>query len=159
VTRRLVGLALLAAAVLVHAGVTLPARRARDEARAAYAAKREERERLRAELGRLERRSSARGSAASEDAAAAARALRQRLLAATAGIALADVQIATRPERQGGVAARGRLAGLGRQADVLRVADRLANPGSGVVLERLDLAQRPGGVQLEAEATRLRGGL
>ena len=57
-TRRLVGLGLLLAAALVYVGLTLPARVARDEARAAFARQREERERLRAEVARLERRAS-----------------------------------------------------------------------------------------------------
>ncbi len=157
-TRRLAGLAMLVAAGLVHVGVTLPARRARDEARAAYALARGEREQVRAELARLERRRSASAGHAAEDDTAAARALRRELLAATAGLGLSEIQIASRPERQGSVAARGRLSGVGSQADLLRVADRLAAARAGVVLERLDLGVRPGGVGLEAAATRLRGG-
>lgn len=156
-TRRLVALALLLAAGLVHAGVTLPARRARDGARAEFARKREARERLRAELARLERRSSAsvRAAAPAGDAAAA-QALRLSLLAATRGLPLGDVQIASRPARHGTVAARGRLGGTGTQADLLRVAGRLAEPASGAVLERLFLALRPEGIRLEADTISVR---
>jgi len=157
-TRRLVGLGLLLAAALVYVGLTLPARGARDEARTAFARQREERERLRAEVARLERRASAARPGA-PDGAAAARALRLSLLAATRGLLIGDVQIASHPERRGTTAARGRLGGTGRQADLLSVAGRLADPGSGVLLERLELALRPEGVRLEADAISVGPGL
>jgi hypothetical protein len=47
---------------------------------------------------------------------------------------------------------------VGTQADVLRVAGRLAEPASGVILARLDLAVRPGGIRLEAETISVRTG-
>jgi hypothetical protein len=149
---------LLLVAGLVHLGLCAPARRARDEAREAFAHKRQERERLRTELARLERRAIAAGPGAPEGDAAAARALRLALLEATRGLSIADVQIATQAERRGSVAARGRLVGVGVQSELLRVAGRLAQPASGVILERLDLAVRPGGVRLEAEAISVRAG-
>ena len=152
-TPRLAGLVLLLAAGVVHLGLTLPARRARDAAREAFAHQREERERLRGELARLERRASRAAAAVPGDSAAAARALRLALLAATRGLELDDVRIAAQPERRGSAAARGRLGGTGGQAGVLRAAGRLAEPGSGVLLERLDLSLRAEGVRLEAEAT------
>ncbi len=155
-TRRLTALGLLLAAAAVYLGLTLPARRARDEARAAFAQKREERERLRVELARLERRASG-ARATPDDAPAAARALRLSLLAATQGLSIGDVQIASHAERRGSTAARGRLSGTGRQADVLRVAGRLAQAEAGVRLERLELALRPEGIRLEAEASRASG--
>src|SRR6185295_11714274 len=113
--------ALLAAALLIQLGVTLPARRSRDAAREAYAEQREERERLRAEVARLERRSSAAAGARAPagDAAAASRALRLSLLTATRGIAIDAVEIAAQPERVGLIAARGRLSAAGSQADLL----------------------------------------
>jgi hypothetical protein len=151
-TRRLVGLGLLLAAAVVHVGLARPARVARDEARAAFARQREERERLRAEVARLERRAFVARPGAPDDEAAAARALRLSLLAATRGLAIGDVRIASHPERRGTTAARGRLGGTGRQADLLSLAGRLADPGSGVLLERLDLALRPEGVRLEVDA-------
>ena len=157
-TRRLVGLGLLLAAALVHVGLTLPARGARDEARMAFAHQREERERLRAEVARLERRASAARPGAPDGDAAAARAMRLSLLAATRGLAIGDVQIASHPERRGTTAARGRLGGTGRQADLLNMAGRLADPSSGVLLERLELALRPEGVRLEADAISVRPG-
>lgn len=155
-TRRLVGLGLLLVAGYLYVGITIPARRARDEARQAFARQRQERERLRADAARLERRASALAPAAPESAAAAARAVRGFLLAATRGLALADVQIAAQPGSRSGSAARGRLVGTGRQADVLRAAERLAEPASGVLLERVDLSLRTEGVRLEAAVLGLR---
>lgn len=150
--RALVAAVLLVGAFAVHAGVTLPARRARDEARLAFAQKRAERERLRAELQRLERRPPGETAGVPGDAAAAARGLRLALLAATRGQGLLDVQISAQPERRGDAAARGRLGGTGRQADLLRTAGRLAEPASGAVLERVELAARAEGVRLELSA-------
>lgn len=155
-TRRLVGLGLVLTAASLYVGITLPARRARDEARAAFASQREERERLRIGVKHLERRASEPRASAPEGDAAAARALRLSLLAATRGLGLDDVQIESRPERRGSTAARGRLVGTGGQADVLRVAERLAAPDSGVVLERLQLLLRPEGIRMEAEAISFR---
>jgi hypothetical protein len=114
-TRRLVGRLRRGIAL----GITLPARRVRDESRAAFAQRREERERLRVDVARLERRASEVRVGTPDDAAAAARALRLSLLAATHGLGISDVQIASHPERRGTTAARGRLVGTGRQPDVL----------------------------------------
>jgi hypothetical protein len=154
---RIVGLLLLAAALLIHVGLTLPARRSRDSARELYAHQREERERLRAEVARLERRTSAAaGARAPEGEAAAARALRLSLLSATRGIAIDDVEIAAQPERRGVVAARGRLSAAGSQAELLRAAGRLAEPGAGLRLERLQLNGGRETTRLEAETVLLR---
>ena len=156
-TRRIVALVLLAAALLIHVGLTLPARRSRDSARELYASQREERERLRAEVARLERRSSAAASAqAPAGEAAAARALRLSLLAATRGIAIDQVEIAAQPESRGLFAARGRLSAAGSQADLLRAAGRLAEPAAGLRLERLQFSAGTGTPRLEAETVLLR---
>jgi hypothetical protein len=157
-TRRLVALGLLAATVAMHVGITLPARRERDEARAAFAQQREERERLRVAVARLERRATDVRASAPEGDTAAARALRLALLAATRGLGIGDVQIASHPQRRGTTAARGRLVATGGQAEVLRAAGRLADPESGVRLERLELALRPGGIRMEADAISVRAG-
>lgn len=153
--RRVAGALLLVAALGLHLGVTLPARRQRDEARDEFARAREQRERLRAQTARLERRAAA-GRAPSGDAAAA-RALRLSLLQATEGLPLEAVHIGAEAGRRGAVAARGRLVAEGRQADVLRAAGRLADPSSGVLLERVALAEARGGaVQIEVGAFSVR---
>jgi hypothetical protein len=155
---RLAALALLLVAASVHVGVTLPARRARDDAREAYARKREERERLRAEVARLEGSASVARPRAPEGDAAAARALRLQLIAATRGLPLGGVEVATRPGRRGRVAARGRLSGAGSQADLLRAANRLAEPASGAVLEKVSFVLGPTGLRLDADAFSVREG-
>ncbi len=118
-----------------------PARRARDAARAEYALARRERERLRTELAAVEKRAQA--GRAPADAAAAGRALRLALLHATDGLRVAQVQIAAAGER-GRPGAHGQLSAEGRIADLLLLADRLAQPGSGVRIERVELTQVPG---------------
>jgi hypothetical protein len=157
VSRAVLGLLSLLAAVAVHVALTLPARQDRDAARDAYARQRAERERLRAELARLDRRSSP-APAAPEGEAAAGRGLRLSLLAATRGVELGDVQIAATPERRGAIAARGRLSASGSQAELLRAAGRLAEEASGVRLERLNFTRGASGPRLEAEAVTLRSG-
>lgn len=159
-SRRVVGLALLAAGFLIHLGLTLPARRARDASREAFAHQREERARLRADVARLERRRPPTPAPAPAPAgdAAAARALRQSLLQATRGLPVDEVEIAAEPDRRGGIAARGRLSAAGAQADLLRVAGRLAAPISGVRLERVQLVGGTGRHRIEAETVRLRAG-
>lgn len=154
--KRVVALVLAAAAVGVHLGVTLPARRQRDEAREAFARAREERERLRNETARLERRSAATVRAPA-GGAAAARALRLSLLDATHGLALESIRIGVEAEQRGAAAARGTLAAVGRQANLLRVAGRLALPSSGVVVEQVRLAEsRDGALRLDLEAFSVR---
>jgi len=155
VKRRVAAALLLAVALGLHIGVTLPARRQRDEAREGFARGREERERLRAQAVRLERRAAA-GRAPAGDAAAA-RALRLSLLQAIEGLPLGAVRISAEAGRGSAMAARGRLVAEGRQADVLRAAGRLAEPSSGVLLQRVSLVDAGGEVRLEVEAYSVRG--
>jgi hypothetical protein len=152
---------LLAAAAAVHLGLGAPARRERDQARQQYARERAERARLRVRVAELERRAAALKQAPAADPAAAARELRGALLHATDGLAVGSVQIAATPGKARGVAASGRLAATGRMADVLLVTERLARPASGVLLERVRLAETgasSGEVRLEVEGFSVRGG-
>jgi hypothetical protein len=155
VTPRLAAALLLVAAVGLHLGVTVPTRRQRDESRREFAGAREERERLRSRLSHLEKRAAA-GRTPSGDAAAAG-ALRRLLLRSTERLPLGAVQIGVEAGRRGAVAARGRLSAEGAQADLLRAAERLADPSSGVLLEHVALLPaRDGGLRLEVEAFSLR---
>ena len=156
-TRRAAGALLLLAALGLYLGVATPARRARDASRREFARAREERERLRSRLAGIERRAAAvRGPAGD---AAAVRALRLSLLGATRGLALDSVQIGAEAGRRGAMAARGRLSAEGDQADLLRSAERLAEPSSGVFLDRVALRPaRDGSLRLEVEAFSLKGG-
>jgi hypothetical protein len=150
------GALLLLAALGLYLGVASPARRSRDASRGEFARAREERERLRSRLALLERRA-ATVRAPSGDAAAA-RALRHSLLEATRGLGLGSVQIGAEAGRRGAVAAHGRLSAEGGQATLLRSAERLAEPASGVLLERVSLRPgRDGTLRLEIEAFSLRG--
>ena len=154
--KRVVAVVLAVAAVGVHLGVTMPARRQRDEAREAFARAREERESLRAGAKHLERRAAATVRAPSGEAAAA-RALRLSLLGATHGFALESLRIGVEAGPRGAAAARGTLAAVGRQADLLRVAGRLSLPSSGVVVEQVRLAEsRDGALRLELEVFSVR---
>jgi hypothetical protein len=157
VTRRLAAALLLLVAAGVHVGVTLPARRQRDEARDEFARGREERERLRAQAARLGQRAPV--AQAPEGDAAAARALRQALLRATEGLDLRDVRIAATPGRRRAAAASGWLMAEGRQADLLRAAGKLADPSSGVLLERVALTEVQDAIALRVEAYSLRAGV
>jgi hypothetical protein len=152
---------LLAAAAAVHLGLGVPARRERDEAWRQYAREREQREQIRVRVAELERRAAVSKQNPAGDAAAAARELRRAFLRATDGLAVGSVQIAASPGEARGVAARGRLAATGRLADVLLVTERLAGPASGVLLERVRLAETgaaTGKVRLEVEGFSVRGG-
>jgi hypothetical protein len=149
-TRRVAAALLLLAALGVHLGVAVPARRERDEAREAFARARAERERLRALSAQDERRAAAGRAPGGE--AAAIRTLRLSLLKATEGLPLAAVRIAAEAGHRGVVAARGRLVAEGRQADLLRAAGRLTEPSAGVRLGHVALDVRAGALRLEVEA-------
>lgn len=154
-TRRLAAALLAVAALGLHLGVTVPLRRERDGSRREWAEAREERESLRSRLSRLERRAAARPAPSGD--AAAARALRQSLLRAAERLSLGAVQIGVEAGRRGAVAARGRLSAEGTQPDLLRAAERLADPSSGVLLERVTLVPSRGGeLRLEVQALSLR---
>jgi hypothetical protein len=157
VSRRLVGLVLLLAALGLHLGLAVPARRQRDVARADFARGRQERERLREQVARLERRTAATARAPSGDAAAV-RAVRLSLLRATGGLPVGVLRISVQAGR-GTAAARGQLVAEGRQVDLLRVAGKLAEPPSGLLLERVQLGPAgEGRLQLQVDAFSVRAG-
>jgi hypothetical protein len=141
----------LAFALALWGVVAVPAQRERDLARTDYARAREERERLRAQVIALEHRAS--GGRAAPAGAATARALRASLLAAAGGLPVGAVQLAA-SMGQGHVAARGRLSAVGRTTAVLRLAERLASSGSGLVLERVELtayADEASGIRVDVD--------
>ncbi len=151
VTRRLAAALLLLLALGLHLGLAAPARRQRDEARAAFAQLREERESLRARAVRLQRRSPS--ASAPRSGAEAARALRLSFLQAVSGLPLRSVKLSTEAGRHRAEAARGSVAAEGEQADLLRVAGRLALGSSGVLVERARFVTAAGQeVRLEIEA-------
>lgn len=159
-SRRLAALLLLLAAAAVWVGLVAPARRERDLARDAYARAREERERARVRVAALGRQAG-RGRTP-EAGAAAARSLRAALLGATRGLEVEAITIAAASEAGGRYAARGRLSAEGSSAELLRLCGRLAEAGSGLLVERVDLTavDHPLGrsVRLELVAASARGG-
>ncbi len=156
VRRRWAAVVLLLAAAAVHLGVAAPLRRERDAARDDFALARKEREMLRTRASRLARQAAVTVRAPAGDAAAAL-ALRASFLRATEGLALGSLQVGAEAGSRGAAAARGRLVAEGRQADLLRAAGRLAEPSSGVVLERVQIVtSREGALRLELEAHTVR---
>jgi hypothetical protein len=152
--------ALLTGAAALQLGVGMPARRSRDEARAAFARARQQREQLRQEVLRLETRSAEASLQDPADAAAAARTLRRTLLQSTRGLAVKSIQIAVTPGQGGRAAASGRLVAAGTLPDVLRVSGRLVQPAASFLLERVrltDVRSQEAEVRLEVEGVRLGG--
>jgi N-acetylmuramoyl-L-alanine amidase len=154
--------ALLAGAAALQLGVGMPARRSRDEARAAFARARQQREQLRQEVLRLETRSAGAALQDPADAAAAARTLRRTLLQSTRGLPVKGIQIAVTPGQGGKAggkgAANGRLVAAGTLPDVLRVSERLVQPAASFLLERVrltDVRNQEAEVRLEVEGVRL----
>lgn len=150
--RRVVALLLLAGAVVVVAVGVPSAHRERDAARREYRAARTEREQLRVRLADLDRRTSEDRQPTAATGAAAVRALRGGVLAATDGLEVTGVEVTTSVAARGAVAVQGRLAAEGDFVEVLRLARRLASSSSGVLLEGVTLGEVRGRVRLEAEA-------
>ena len=94
-TRRLTAALMLLAALGLHFGVASPARLQRDEAREEFARLREEREGLRVQSARLQRRAASVRAPAGD--AEAVRALRLSFLGAVEGLPLRAIRTARRP--------------------------------------------------------------
>jgi hypothetical protein len=148
-------LILLVSAVVIFAA---SARRERDAARQQYAAARAERERLRVRLAALGRRTFEDERATAADGASAARALRLAALRATDGLAVSGIEVNVSVAPSSAIAARGRFAAQGPFTDVLRLARRLADPSSGLLLERVSLGTARGSIRIEADTFILREG-
>jgi hypothetical protein len=158
-TRRLVAALCTLAAAWLWFGVASPARRERDVARSEFARLRAERERVRSRVAEVERRAAV--GRTPESGAAAARAMRRALLQATEGAAVGSVRIGAAPADRGRVVATGRLSIRGPLEAVLSVADRLADPRSGVLVQRAILvAAGPAApeVRLDVDGVTVRSG-
>jgi hypothetical protein len=158
VRRHRLFLLLVVSAVLIFAALVPTARRERDEAREQFAEAREERERLRVRLADLGRRTSEENRATAADGVSAARALRLAVLRATEGLAVSQVEVSVSAASRGPVAARGRFAAQGHFTEVLRLARRLADSSSGLLLGRVSLGEARGAVRIEAETFILKEG-
>lgn len=145
-------LALSAAAALVFLAVVPGARRAGEKARAQQTVSRQEIEQLRVRLADLGRRTTGDEGATATDGVTAARALRLAFLEAAEGLKVSGVEVRVNPLSRGAMAATGILAAEGSFTEVLRLARRLADPSSGLLLDRVSLGTRLDNVRLEAEA-------
>lgn len=158
---RLLGLAMLVAAALLHVGVAVPAR-------AVAAAAADEQRRLRSErrevqqgLGRVQREQAARAAAARAIGAVPvpdgreAPLLRRALLASLQELPLGAVRLSVRPGRSP-VGASASLSAEGALDDVVRLAGELVRPGRGLALSRARFAAAPSGVALELDLFSLR---
>jgi hypothetical protein len=155
-TRRGLAVLLLVLAAVVYATLVLPAQRARGAAQTEYSRARIDQQRLKVRLASLDRRTSEDQGATAVDGAAAVRALRRASLQATDGLPVSAVEVATRVDSRGVVAARGRIVAEGRFVDVLRFARRLARPSSGLLLESVKLGETRDAVRVEANVFILR---
>lgn len=152
---RVASLLFLGAAAL-YLAVVPPAQREREAAEQEHRRVLEEAQRLRVRVANVSRLSREGLEARAADGAAAVGALRAAALRATDGVSVSDVEIAASANPRGAAAGQCRVKVRGRQADVLRVARRLARPSSGMLLSGVTLTAAGGDVALEAEAFILR---
>jgi hypothetical protein len=155
-TRRVLALLLVALAAMVYATLVLPAQQARGAAEAEYARARVDRQRLKVRLASLDRRMREEQGATAADGATAVQALRRASLQATEGLPVSAVEVSTRLETRGMVAARARILAEGRFVDALRFTRRLAAPSSGLLLQSVKLAETGDRVRVEASVFILR---
>jgi hypothetical protein len=141
---RVVAALLLAATAIVYAALTVPFQKRAAAAADAYRRARDERRAAYVRLGQVQRRESAvRRASPVRDAAAIAAAdpvgaTRHGIVASLEGTGLSGVRLAVRPGRPP-VAAQVQLSVEGPFRDVVRLAGEVVRPGTGVVLERVDL--------------------
>jgi hypothetical protein len=155
-----VALALLAATAAVYAGLTLPLQRKAAATADAYRGARDQRRDARARLDEAQRRESALRRAAPHAGAAASfprdpvGQTRQGIVTSLEGAGLSGVRLAVRPASPP-AAALIRLGGEGAFADVVRLTGELVRPGTGVVLEKLQLTGQDSRVAVRLEGVGL----
>ena len=158
-TARVAAALLLALTAVVYAALTVPFEKKAAAAADAYRRARDERRAAQARLGQLQRRQSAlRRASPVRDAARAAGdpvgATRQGIVASLEGSGLSGVRLAVRPARAP-AAASVQLAVEGPFRDVVRLAGDVVRPGTGVVLERVQLSGRESRVAMSLQGVGL----
>jgi hypothetical protein len=144
----------LAVAALLHVGVTIPGRAEATRIVEELARQSEARRSARVRLTALERREAARRRTATsvvspEEAPAA---LRQEALASLQGSRCKGVRLEVRPAKAP-LGATLHVTAEGASEDVVRLAGRLAGPGTGVYLSNVRFSiARQGALALEVEA-------
>jgi len=160
VRSRLLAAAPLAAALLLYLVVALPLRSRTLALSDQYRDARRERQDAQSRLGPLLRREAALREAsvvfAGPGAGGAVAAVRRSVLAMLEGTPVRGVALAVRPARSP-AAATVEVRVSGRYADVVRLSGDLVRPGTGLVLERAQLAPRADGLELELRALALEG--
>lgn len=159
---RALAIALLLAAGVGYAGFAVPARRDAASVQDQYARARDERQRLRARLAELERRSRVRVGAPAGPLAAQggvqgreqAASVRRAVLGVVDGAHLSGVQLSVSAGRWP-VGAKVRLTAEGRFADLVPLSGRLTSGPPGLVLERVRMSPKGGRVVADVEAFRL----
>ena len=167
---RAAALALLLAAGVGYAGFAVPARREAASVQDQYARARDERQRLRARLAELERRSRVRPGTSSRAVAGAtarpsaaqggaqgreqAANVRRAVLGVVDGAHLSGVQLSVSTGRSP-VGAKVRLTAEGRFADIVPLAGQLTSGPPGLVLERVHMSPKGGRIVADVEAFRL----
>jgi hypothetical protein len=161
-TPRALGLLLLAAAALLHAGVTLPAAVRARAAQEEHARLVDERRQAEGRLASIALRQEARARALAAIAVpapapdqAAAR-LRGTLVEALADHALGDVRMSVRAGKPP-VSAVARIRARGSFRDVLALSARLVNAESGLVVESARFGAGPEGVETELSLASIGG--
>jgi hypothetical protein len=160
-TLRLLGVAMLVLAAILHAAVAGPARNAAIAAAEEQRRLRSERREVQQGLGRVQREQAARAAAARAIGAAPvpegreAPLLRRALLVSLQEFPLEAVRLSVRPGRSP-VGASASLSAEGALDDVLRLSAELVRPGHGLALSRARFAAAPSGVGLEVDLFSLR---
>lgn len=158
---RWIAAALLAAAVVLYAAVAIPTQRQAAAAADEYRRARDEARDVRSRLARLERRDAAHTRAATAVAGATpgetVRSVRRSVVQTLHSAAVSGVRLSVTPGRAPH-AARVRLSASGPFPEVMALTGRIARPETGIVLERVRLSPRPGGVALDLEGVTLGSG-
>jgi type II secretory pathway component PulM len=151
---RRIALALTLLAAAIYLGVSLPAASRLQAARAELRDLQQRLDARAAGLSEERRREEALLRAGRPAETATLMDVRQDIVSTVDRAALNDVRVDVRPGRAPAVALV-RVAAKGPFADLLGLAHRLAEPGSGLVLDRVQLARSAGSLSLEVNGRAL----
>jgi len=156
VSARLLAAGLFTAALLLYLGVAIPSQRLAASAADEYKRARDERRDIRARLLKLERRDATRRRVASviqsspASAEETVRLVRRSVVQTLVETGIAGARLGVRPGRPPAGAAV-RLSAEGGFADVMRLAERLARPDMGIVLQEVRLRAGSSGAAVDIQ--------
>jgi hypothetical protein len=151
---RRVALALAAGAGVLYLGVAVPAASRLEAARAELVDLQHRRDAGAASLSEQQRREEALKRAGRPAATATLMHVRSDIVSTVDRAALSDVRVDVRPGRAPALAVV-RVTAKGPFSDLLGLAQRLIQPGSGLVLDRVHLARTADNLALEVEGRAL----